>query len=150
MHPSDGALRAMLDEWSDPLDQADLERHVIGCERCRQQMARLAHRRLVVDLLLQELEVPVPTRSIESIVRRAGQRRSRRRALIAAAAGLFVVSVAGATIRTNALHQALRWFSPPPSAQPAAPRTVEPRRDGSTEVALEPSRDVRIEFAAAQ
>ena len=60
MHPTDGALLAMLDEWMDPLEQRDLERHVDGCERCRQQMSGLGRQRLVVGALLNELEVPVP------------------------------------------------------------------------------------------
>src|SRR5207237_1283649 len=101
--------------------------------------------------LLQELEVPVSTCSVEGVVRRARQRRGRRRALIAAAAGLFIASVAGATIRTHGWHDAVRWFVPPPPAleQPRRPG-AGPVSEAPTGIALEPTRDVQIDFATAQ
>jgi hypothetical protein len=151
MHPTDGALLALLDEWIDPLEQGQIERHVDGCERCREDMARLERERLVVSTLLQEVAASVPARFVDTIVRRARQSRSRRRELIAAAAALFIVTAAGATIRSGGVHEILRRFtSPSPPATAPARRTPPTAEEGLSGVTLDPTNNVEIDFAAAQ
>jgi len=153
MHPSDGALRALLDGAAGLEDEAHLAAHLGRCERCRGLAATLKEQRMLVSALLEELDAPVPSRSVAAIVRRAQRRQRRRWQLIAVAASLLVVAVGNATVRTHLLQDVVRWFLPSSPAvstpAPQVPSTVA-TPEAPTVIALEPTDDLQIEFAAVQ
>ena len=151
MHPTDGELLAILDEWTDPTGQPQLERHVKSCDLCRERQAALERDRQAVGALLGALESPAPARAVESIVQRAERRRRKRRQLVAAVAALFVATAAAATIRAGGVHEIFGRLTAvrAPVAAPA-PGTAQAADQAPTGVALEPVSEVKIEFAAAQ
>ncbi len=149
MHPTDGELMGIIDEWTDPTGQPELERHVKICELCQTRQAALERDRLAVEALLGALESPAPARAVESIVHRSRRRNDRRR-FVAAVAALFVATAAAATIRAGGVHEI---FGPLTAARaPVAAPAPRPSQaaEAPIGVALEPASDVKIEFAAAQ
>lgn len=150
-HPSDGALEAILDGAAGSVDETRLEAHVRGCPRCRDVMTTLAQQRLLVGALLDELDAPIPVRSVEAIVSRVRRRRRRHWQLVATAASLFAVAVASATMRSYLLHDGIGSHRPaPPPASAQVPTPGPAAVEAPTVIAMEPTDDLQIEFAAAQ
>ncbi|MEO7986993.1 MAG: hypothetical protein ABI766_10705 [Gemmatimonadales bacterium] len=151
MHPTDGELLAVLDEWADLDGQHQLERHMMSCDLCRERQAELQRDRETVSVLLGALDSPVPVRTADAVIGRARWRRNRRKQLVAAAAALFVATAAAATMSGGGVHQVLARLtaSRAPIAAPA-PAAAEPADESPTGVALEPTDEVMIELAAAQ
>lgn len=150
-HPTDGALMALVDRAVGGEDGTQLDAHVALCERCRELMSSLEHDQRLVGTLLEELDGPVPDRSVASILVRAQRRRRWRWQVVAAAASLLVVAIGSATMRPDLWRNIANLVRPPahPAGLPAG-RPGRPPVEAPTVIALDPTRHLAIDFAASQ
>lgn len=152
MHPNEWQWRELLDGEADPQLMSELTEHLAVCPACTTLLARVTDEEEEAAALLQMLDPPASNTNLD-VVRGRAQRRSARRgqALLAAGIGLFVVSVAGATIRSGALHRLVvgRRSEPSPVTAPATALPVQ-RGGSSNGIAIQAGRVLTISFDAPQ
>lgn len=151
MHPNESRWREMLDGEIDAHHMPELTEHLSSCQACTALIARLRREREEAAALLQMLEGPTSRARLEGILRRTRRPSWRGRALIAAGVGLFLVTVAGATIRSGTLH---RWMAGPGSqSSPVTSRApAPPIQNGASPngIAFQVDGTVTISFDAPQ
>lgn len=151
MHPSESQWREMLDEETDPNLVSRLSEHLSACAACTALLAKLHREKEAAAVLLRTLDGPPSRASLGKILRRTRRPAWRGRALIAAGVALFLVTVAGATIRSGALH---RLWSPagadrgPVTSQ--APPTPVQAGSSPNGIAFQANDAVTISFDAPQ
>lgn len=151
MHPTESRWRELLDGEVDAPLAAELTEHLSTCDGCASVLATLRRQQDLAAELLQLLDAPPAATTLEGILRRARRQPRRGRALIAAAIGLFLVTVAGATIRSGVLDHltASRLGDRPPAM---APRPARPTQSGASpnSIAFDVEDAVTITFDAPQ
>jgi hypothetical protein len=151
MHPSESQWREMLDEETDPHRLSRLSEHLSACDACSAVLAKLSREKAAATALLRTLDGPPSRASLGKILRRARRPAWRGRGLVAAGVALFLVTVAGATIRSGALHRlwspAATDRSPVPSPAPPTPVQSGSSPNG---IAFQPGDAVTIRFDAPQ
>lgn len=147
---------------------AELRLHVSTCSECARLVTRAADRDARAQLLLRELDVPVPAVSAADIAWRAGAGAARlrpatgarRRRVIITGALTFLGAAAAAALPSSPLHRIIARAIGPALAvrHPAGPLRTASDPTGRTVaagaapagVSIRPARTLTIAFAAVQ
>ena len=134
-HPRDGDLLRYLDGELDPMEEAEIRRHVELCQVCGRSLADLESLSDRMGTLLEESSINPPTQAKEEILKefaaRAGTRRDPRRALWAhrlARAAIITLALGGLALAVEPVRAwlvqgaaGLRHTLFPQQAVPVAP-----------------------------
>jgi anti-sigma factor RsiW len=146
-HLPEGELRAFLDDELPPSERSQVTRHLAECSACPEQLKALEHASDAAAGLLDLLAPPPMALDVRATIRLSRPAWFRRPGVIAAAATLFIVAVAGATVGrlfVRALVDRVRTVVTGPAAHP------EPSATAQAGVGFLPGVAAEITFDAPQ